>query len=52
MEVLNRKLGNERDKLQQLFEQAPGFMAVMRVRSTFLNCAIKVTFVLSDSETS
>ena len=30
VEVLNRKLGNERDKLQQLFEQAPGFMAVMR----------------------
>jgi PAS domain S-box-containing protein len=28
--VLNRKLGGERDKLQRLFEQAPGFMAVMR----------------------
>lgn len=28
--VLNRKLGSERDKLQRLFEQAPGFMAVMR----------------------
>jgi hypothetical protein len=28
--VLNRKLGSERDKLQRLFEQAPGFMAVTR----------------------
>jgi PAS domain S-box-containing protein len=28
--LLNRKLGSERDKLQRLFEQAPGFMAVMR----------------------
>ena len=30
VEVLNRKLGSERDQLQRLFEQAPGFMAVMR----------------------
>ncbi|MCK1475981.1 GAF domain-containing protein [Bradyrhizobium sp. 197] len=30
VEVLNRKLGSERDTLQRLFEQAPGFMAVMR----------------------
>lgn len=30
VDVLNRKLGSERDKLQRLFEQAPGFMAVMR----------------------
>jgi PAS domain S-box-containing protein len=28
--VLNRELGSERDKLQRLFEQAPGFMAVMQ----------------------
>ena len=29
VDLLNRKLGSERDKLQRLFEQAPGFMAVM-----------------------
>ena len=29
-EALSRKLGSERDSLQWLFEQAPGFMAVMR----------------------
>ena len=30
VEALNRQLGGERDKLQRLFEQAPGFMAMMR----------------------
>ena len=29
-DALNRSLGTERDKLQRLFEQAPGFMAVLR----------------------
>jgi hypothetical protein len=30
VDVLNRQLGRERDKLQRLFEQAPGFMSIMR----------------------
>jgi PAS domain S-box-containing protein len=30
VDLINRKLGSERDQLQRLFEQAPGFMAVMR----------------------
>ena len=28
--ALNRSLSNERDRLRQLFEQAPGFMAIMQ----------------------